>query len=49
MKLKSRIIGEGYGMSKREIRDNKGNSYYHALKFKDGSRAASANLILTWN
>lgn len=49
MKLKSRIIGECYGISKREIRDNKGDSYYHAMKFKDGSKAASANLILTWN
>lgn len=46
MKLKSRIIGECYGISKREIRDNKGDSYYHAMKFEDGSRTVSVNIIL---
>lgn len=49
MKLKSRIIGEYYCMSRQDISANKGESYYHAMKFENGSRAASANLILTWN
>ena len=49
MKLKSRIIGEGYGMSRQDISANKGKSYYHAMNFVNGSSAASANLILTWN
>lgn len=49
MILKSRIIGEYYCMSRQDINANKGESYYHVMAFVNGSSAASANLILTWN
>jgi hypothetical protein len=49
MKLKNRIIGECYGISRQHVNAYKGNSYYYAMKFENGSRVASANLILTWN
>lgn len=49
MKLKNRIIGECCGISRQEVNANKGKSYYHAMKFVNGSSVASVNLILTWN
>lgn len=49
MKLKNRIIGECFVISRQGIIDHKGSSYYAVTGFREGSRAISINIILTWN
>ena len=49
MKVKTRIIGECFGISRQEIIDHKGSSYYAVTGFREGSCAISINIILTWN